>query len=408
MNNSGFGYESRLMKNLMERYRLRENQKNEIYTQKADTKYTNLIGVTGFKTTVPDMSNFMMMYLNDGVFKGHRVLKKETIDLAFNTHFTYDAAMYYQQGLGWRILIKNGIKVMYHYGDDTGVESSLVLFPDKKIGLFTAFNNPVGYDVKTEIQEAIFNKLYGKKEKTKVKYGPVGAIDKIAGNYFYMNDSHTTFEKIGFLLGDRKISVKSKGDSILKVGDKSYYNSGNLLIFNQVEGDSQIKFITDENGNISNYSYGTSTFRKIKDWEDPSVHKKILLISIIVFVVILITSIIRFIISKFKKKSHIYKTSALKFLNLNGLLIILFFIFIGIATNSISLDYGVPLVLKAVLTLPVLAVVLFPFSIYYSFKELQKYNISVWLKGLMIIDIIAIALCLLVLNNYNIIGFNFI
>jgi len=408
MNNSGFGYEPRVLNNLMERYRLRENQENEIYTQKADTKYTNLLGVTGFKTTALDMANFMMMYLNNGVFKGNRILKKETIDEAFKTHFTYDDSMHYQQGLGWRILIKNGIKVMYHYGDDTGVESSLVLFPDKKIGLFTAFNNPVGYNVKTEVQEAIFNKLYGLKEKPKVKYVPIESIDKITGDYFYMNDSHTTFEKIGFLLGDRKISIESQGDSILEIGNRSYYNSGNPLIFNQVEGDSQIKFITDENGNISNYSYGTSTYRKIKGWEDPSIHQKILLVSIIVFVLIFLTSLIRFIISKFKKKPQINKSSALKFINLNGLLIILFFVGIGIATKSISLDFGVPLGLKAVFIFPVLAVVLVPFSIYYLFKELQKPNIPVWLKGLMVIDIIAITLCLMILNNYNIIGFNFI
>ncbi len=409
MSHSGFVNEPELMENLMIRYRLRENQDNEIYTQKADPRYTNLMGVTGFKTTADDMTHFMMMYLNDGIYKGKQILKKETIDNAFRTHFTYDDNISRQQGLGWRIEIKGGKKMLYHYGDDTGVESSLVLFPESKIGLFTAFNNPVGFDVKTEIQDIIYKELYGTViENPEELNGVKTPLKKIAGSYFYMNDSHTTFEKIGFLLGDRKINVKADGDTLI-LDKLKFKETSKPLLFHQIEGPAEVKFIEDENGEINHYSYGTSTFRRIGKWEDPSLHLKILIGCFTVFIIFLITALLRFIGSKFYKKKGFTTNKTVRIVAINTLCIILFLIGFFIATSTISnLSYGVDFTIKSLFILPIIAVVLLPISGYFYFKEIKKQALKVWLKLLLFVDLIAIFACLLIFNIYNLIGFHFI
>lgn len=411
MHHSGFGYEPKLMDDLMERYRLRENQENEIYSQKADTKYTNLLGVTGFKTTAEDMTHFMMMFLNKGSFKNNQILKPETIENAFKTHFTYDNAMGRQQGLGWRIKIENGHKLLYHYGDDTGVESGLVLFPEHDLGLFTAFNNPVGFDVKTEIQEAIFTELYGSSSQDDAAPGSnKNALDKIGGTYFYMNDSHTTFEKIAFLFGDRKIIVDTQGDSIVVIDGIKYKNTATPFLFQEIEGDqSQVKFIRDDSGNINHYSYGTSTFRKIGRWEDPSLHIKILVVCFAIFIAFLIVALIRAIRIKFVKRAPFSINRAVRVVVINTICVTLFVLGIMITISTISsLSYGMPFVFKALFILPILSIILLPVSFYFVLGELRHLLVARWLRALLIADVLALACGLVIFNVYNLIGFNFV
>lgn len=409
MNESGFGYDAKLTDNLMERYRLRENNQNEIYTQKADTVFSTLIGVTGFKTTADDMSRFMMMYLNDGIYNGEQILKKKTINEAFSTHFSYSDKINRKQGLGWRIDTRNNIKMLYHYGDDTGVESALVLFPEKSIGVFTAFNNPVGYDVKVAVQNTILKLLYPKQKKQNITYKEQTPLEDIAGDFFYMNDSHTTFERIAYLLGDKKITVEANDDSTISIGQLKFKETDTPLLFHQTDGIGQVVFIKDSKGNISHYSYGTSTFRRITAWENPSLHLKILAGCSILLVVFLITVLIRWIISRFKKENNIQSSKAIKFLTINILIIVAFVIGLVIVINSLSsLSYQLPFQLKALFILPVLALLCLPITCFYVYQDFKTKKLPIWLRGFSAINVLAIVCCAVILSHYNFIGFNFV
>jgi hypothetical protein len=194
----------------------------------------------------------------------------------------------------------------------------------------------------------------------------------------------------------------------IKVSGRSYYSSGKPLVFNEVDGDFQVIFLSDENGNISNYSYGTSTFRKIKGWENPTLHIKLLLASILIFTIVLLISLARVIISRYVNESKINRSSSLKYLNINSILILLFIFGIAIAAKISSLDFGVPFGVKAIFIFPVLAAILFPYCMFQLLKELKKSTITIWLKILLSLDFISIALILLIFYNYNLVGFNFV
>ncbi|HHU55221.1 MAG TPA: serine hydrolase [Acholeplasmataceae bacterium] len=69
-------------------------------------------GHAGLFSTVTDVSNFMEMILNDGVYKGKQILSKKSIDLLFTPQveeYTGISLVPYRRGLGWIIQGANSV-----------------------------------------------------------------------------------------------------------------------------------------------------------------------------------------------------------------------------------------------------------------------------------------------------------
>ncbi|WP_235299523.1 serine hydrolase domain-containing protein [Portibacter marinus] len=288
----------------MRRYRLRENDQNEIYSQVADESYSNLMGAAGFKTTGADMVNFLKLYLNNGKFNGINLLSQETIANAFSTHFTYHPGLTYQQGLGWRIKMIDNQKILYHYGDDTGIESSIIIFPESRLGIFMCFNNPMGYDVKVEIENEIFHILNEESTPSSPNKISLKIPNDVAGDYLYMNDSHTTFERLGFLLGNRKISVRVEADSMLYLNERIFIPAQDPLILKEKNKDTELIFLRNDQEKIGYFSFGRSTYRKIKAWEDPNIHRHLFLTYFILAIIFMLFSLTRFLLLKLRREKN--------------------------------------------------------------------------------------------------------
>jgi CubicO group peptidase (beta-lactamase class C family) len=77
-------------------------------------------GHAGLFSTVEDISKFIKMYLNDGIYNGKQILNKQTIDLMAKCH---TEGMDSERGLGWIVKGENNIlcdiaspKTIYHSG----------------------------------------------------------------------------------------------------------------------------------------------------------------------------------------------------------------------------------------------------------------------------------------------------
>ena len=100
----------------------------------------------GLYSTVSDLSHFLIAHMNDGVYNGTRILKKETVELMhtpqsgnpiYGWSFWYCLAWYYETI--W------GINVSGHSGGNTGVSTYMFYNQTEDIGVIALTNACPGY-----------------------------------------------------------------------------------------------------------------------------------------------------------------------------------------------------------------------------------------------------------------------
>lgn len=104
--------------------------------------YYNIWPTSSLWTTAADMSHFIAMQLQDGMFDGRRILSKAAIRLLHTRHFSYDPRM---PGVCYDFFehFENGRRLLIHSGGGSGFISELMLMPAEHVGWFFSYN---GYD----------------------------------------------------------------------------------------------------------------------------------------------------------------------------------------------------------------------------------------------------------------------
>lgn len=404
MDSSGINYEVKDIGNFSKSYKWYMDNEDQLSLELVPREYTNLPGATSFLTTGADMSKFLQMYLRGGEYKGKRILNQETIERAFNVHFTYDEQMPYQQGLGWRILFSKDMKNIYHKGDKKGVESSLVLFPEDSMGLFTAFNSSLGYEVKEAIFDSISALLRPNYKVRETEKKPFSNLDDIVGTYYYMNDGESTFEKISYLFG-RDETVKRSGDTLMVFGYQ--YLEIEPLLFDIPEKNGKLKFIKDSDDNIRYMTYGTGTYQKFNFWTSPKTHLKALLGCFLFITLALLLFAFRYFKSlKKSDKFNNKRRSLFYWILAPSYFLLLFLLFLNLTINYSDIGGETPILLKFAISFVLVSLIIFPVGLY-KFWSLHKLGISPWQKILLSIQLLGCALILIVLHNYNFVGYHF-
>lgn len=399
MNNSGFSYKDASIKNMMTRYKWKEEENGALFLDDSyGIKYTNQIGAGGFQTTAHDMTSFMQMYLNKGKHNSNQILKLKTIQNAFNPHFYYHSLMDRKQGLTWRVRSSKGVTYNYHSGEDTAIESIVVVFPDSDIAYFFASNNNKANELKFKIRDLIIDKI--KKETPKEfpkEFTSNTNLENLTGTYQYMNDGQSTVERLfSYLFGDVfKITIQ---DNKLAINGNKYNEIDTLLFEREKEGGLLVNFILDKYG--AHYSTGYSTYRKLTNYEKPSFHIKLLVVSFTIFLFSVILSIVKYYKSKKINKARLY-------IGLSAVSLILFFVLLATTTMGGTPKYGVPPVFYFCFTFPLFGTLFFILGILKAPKLFLNKSISLFNKLHFGVVLISLIVCLLVFNYYNIIGYNF-
>ena len=92
----------------------------------------------GLRTSVNDLSHFLLAIMNGGVYKNAGILKESTIDKMFSLQIKGDNS----QGLCWH---KSEFESMWgHGGADPGVRTQMFFSTETKIGIIVFQNNNMG------------------------------------------------------------------------------------------------------------------------------------------------------------------------------------------------------------------------------------------------------------------------
>jgi CubicO group peptidase (beta-lactamase class C family) len=101
--------------------------------------YTHTKPAGGLCSSASDMTNLMMMLLNDGVFQGEQLLQKESIEMMFQRQFSNHPNLT-GYTLGFEEQSFNGYPAVAKGGQTLGFVSALLLFPEQRIGVFITTN----------------------------------------------------------------------------------------------------------------------------------------------------------------------------------------------------------------------------------------------------------------------------
>ncbi|KYK27867.1 hypothetical protein AYK20_01925 [Thermoplasmatales archaeon SG8-52-1] len=115
MKNSGFNYRDFKINQISSPYLWLHKHK---FYMKSYTYNFPLTGAGGLRTTVEDLSHFLIAHMNNGSYKNVRILNNSTVELMHNISAVTAGRLYYGFGLGW--LIYNDTNFSGHDGDLLG------------------------------------------------------------------------------------------------------------------------------------------------------------------------------------------------------------------------------------------------------------------------------------------------
>jgi len=370
----------------------------------------------GLDATASDMGNFISMFLNNGNFKGRQILDSTSVYKMYHTPFKLYEKAEYGWSLGLYDFNWNGIKYYAHEGAIQGFVSQLSLFPKKNIGFYICTNSsgfPHGNSrvfinqYADRLLTLLIPQEHDKKQQEKIalKSGTVDKpLERFAGAYRSTHYGHTTFSKLGVLIGlAPEITIVSQ-DSTLKIpewnlelrpiSDLTFHSNFGYLAFDR-----------NTEGEISHFFGQTYSYQKLK-WYEPVKFQMLWIGSIILILLsyITVSAVRRLFIRNIKCHSIKY----LNFSLASSILLSIVILAYGLmTTDTMELPYGVPLLIKITLVMPFIIIPLELVTIYLLTKTIRSKELGTLDLIYQTVIVITSLLFIPLLTYYNLIGFNY-
>lgn len=258
----------------------------------------------------------MIAHLNNGELQGHRILNEKTSIMMKNKQFSNDNSL---PGMGYGFIRsnRNGQEILKHEGGlPSGSTTTLFLMPKEKLGIYVATNslNPLPFN----FEEEFLNYFYPNKSNSfnKIKPNPSKDFNKYEGTYrSYDGISKSNIMKIGFLFDpsmDMRITDNKDGTLTLKECTSAKEEITTTLVekkdgvFARKDGRGDFAFKIDDKGKVT-YAFNDvshNSFEKINFFETQNFNITIFIISIVMFLINLVGTIILFIKRKFKETGY--------------------------------------------------------------------------------------------------------
>ncbi|WP_445385851.1 serine hydrolase domain-containing protein [Robiginitalea sp. IMCC44478] len=106
-----------------------------------------------FKSTISDLSHFLIAIMNRGNYQGNRILQEATVANMLSLQITGNDI----QGLGWKKIYTDTTALWGHSGRDPGIRTHMYFNPETETGLILFQNNGDGTTI--ELVKDIFDLL---------------------------------------------------------------------------------------------------------------------------------------------------------------------------------------------------------------------------------------------------------
>lgn len=269
---SGLGYEEYLEKEIfgplgMTRsgIHVREGGWDEVATgyegedppRKARWEYMNTNPASTVNSTADDMARFMIMLLNDGAYRGRRVLSEELARAMKQRQFSNHPDL-----PGYTYLMFEdrdyGVEAVSHGGSMTGYAALMYLIPDRGLGIFIALNRESGAFIRG-VMEPLMERITGGRPAPALrKPVPAPGLAAYAGVYASSMHNHTRPESGGwerhpFVLQSEDGRLIVEGRDLVPVGEDLFQRGDGRLV----------AFRRDQAGKISHMFIRQETYERL-------------------------------------------------------------------------------------------------------------------------------------------------
>jgi hypothetical protein len=222
--------------------------------------YAPLAPAGRISTSATDAAKFMLAHLNDGQLGAARILKPETARLMHSPLFRpapKAGAMCY----GFCQEECNGQRVIGHGGDWPCFHSLMQLLPERRVGLFVAYNTNNTYATSAAAsapdRDVLFNAFMrryfpvAEPPRSRASGDFARRANRLAGEYTNSNYSYTSFTKVAAALFRFQVAVNDDGTITVASGRGSRrFIEEEPLIYRELDGQRKLVFREDNTGNI--------------------------------------------------------------------------------------------------------------------------------------------------------------
>ncbi|RAN82104.1 serine hydrolase [Bacillus sp. SRB_336] len=209
-------------------------------------------------SSATDMANFMIAQLQGGRFGDTRILQQATADLMHSPQHTaapglagFDLGFYQED--------RNGQRIIGHGGDTVVFHSDLHLLLDANVGIFMSFNSAGdaggAHVVRKAIFQAFLDRYFPKQAPAPATVSTAKADAARVAGWYQASRRNDSALRMLYLLG--QVNVAAKPDGTLAVsmltdyaGKPLQWHETGPLHYSEVNGKSQLAFVTDAQGDI--------------------------------------------------------------------------------------------------------------------------------------------------------------
>ena len=247
------------------------------------------------QTTASDMAKFMIAHLQDGRYEETRILQEATAQEMHSLQFSkHPQASGWTYGFVWTVV--NGERIIWHKGGTLVFNASMILLPERDIGLFVSYNTPAGF---RELMEAFVDHYYPAPPATPVPQSITDSdahLDRFVGSYRGTRLNETGLESYMALV--KTVSVKSSPNGTLQSGQWTGYDPGQVLqwaatedplVFSQIDGRDTLVFLEDMDGNITSFlseNWPLEEFFKLDSWFETTTFHLLWLLVCLIFLLV--------------------------------------------------------------------------------------------------------------------------
>ncbi|HEY6549423.1 MAG TPA: serine hydrolase domain-containing protein, partial [Vicinamibacteria bacterium] len=359
-------------------------------------------------STATDMARFMIAHLQEGAIGDARILKPETARAMHARVFSPHPAVG-GSGLGFYETYMNGRRIIGHGGDTNYFHSELGLLQAERVGFFVSVNSGgLAALVPRDFARAFMNHYFpARLPEVKPPADFASRAGKYAGHYRALRHSYTRFEKAFALLGGASVTP-TKEDTLVIPGllrDTAQYVEVAPAVFREVNGDKTVAFIEKDGqvvGMVGQFAF--IPFYKLRWYESSPFQFTLLGLCFLLFLIALVSGLRNW---KRDKEGPASARLARRNLAVVGALNLVFLVgFVSILGAGLDeLIFALPRSLYAVLTLPLIALVL---TLLAAVLAVRVWRESYWTRGSRVLHTAGVAAALAFvwcLSYWNLLGY---
>ncbi len=243
-----------------------------------------------------DMAKFMIAHLQNGEYKGNRILKPETAQLM---HSRASGLVPEMNGMAYGFCEEtlNGHRIIGHGGDTQWFHSDMHLMPDQNLGFFVSYNSAGQGEgsPRTILWQNFLDRYFPyTPPEAETVAGADSDAKSLIGSYWPSRRSDTTVVSAGSLLSEGKVSVNSDGTISLTfakdfAGNLKHFREIAPMLFREEHGQSRLAFVYDYAGRrIIVTDVPFLVFQPVPWWKKQRPNLGILIFSVAMFVLTLL------------------------------------------------------------------------------------------------------------------------